>query len=253
MKDPVRVLVVDDEAPARAALRRMLSEDPEVEVVGCCADGKQALAALKTAAPEVLFLDVRMPGLDGFQVVQAAGPRPPRVVFVTAHAGHALEAFDAEAVDYVLKPFDDDRFARALARAKAAARADRTLALAARLSAELGGSPAEPPRYLERIAIPDREGVRVVPIAEIDWIEAQDYYVEVHSGGRGYLLRRSLKQLEERLDPRLFARVHRSAIVNVARIQSLRPATHGERDLVLRDGTQLKLSRMYRDRLAELL
>ena len=253
MKEPLRVLVVDDEAPARAALRRMLSEDPEVEVVGCCADGKEALAALRTHAPEVLFLDVRMPGLDGFQVVQAAGPRPPRVVFVTAHAGHALEAFDAEAVDYVLKPFDDERFARALSRAKAAARADRTLALAARLSAEVSGPAAEAPRYLERIAIPDREGVRVVPIAEIDWIEAQDYYVEVHSGGRGYLLRRSLKQLEERLDPRIFARVHRSAIVNVGRIESLRPASHGERDLVLRDGTQLKLSRMYRDRLAGLL
>jgi len=253
VKDPIRVLVVDDEAPARAALRRMLSDDPEVEVVGCCSDGKEALAALRTATPEVLFLDVRMPGLDGFQVVQAAGPRPPRVVFVTAHAGHALEAFDAEAVDYVLKPFDDDRFARALSRAKTAARADRTLALAARLSAEVSGTTPEAPRYLERIAIPDREGVRVLPIEEVDWIEAQDYYAEVHSGGRGYLLRRSLKQLEERLDPRRFARVHRSAIVNVDRIQSLRPATHGERDLVLRDGTQLKLSRMYRDRLAELL
>ena len=253
MKEPVRVLVVDDEAPARAALRRMLSEDPEVEVVGCCADGKEALTALRAHAPEVLFLDVRMPGLDGFQVVQAAGPRPPRVVFVTAHAGRALEAFDAEAVDYVLKPFDDERFARALSRAKVAARADRTLALAARLSAEVSGPAAEAPRYLERIAIPDREGVRVVPIAEIDWIEAQDYYVEVHSGGRGYLLRRSLKQLEERLDPRIFARVHRSAIVNVGRIESLRPASHGERDLLLRDGTQLKLSRMYRDRLASLL
>ena len=248
MKDPVRVLVVDDEAPARAALRRMLSEDPEVEVVGCCADGKRALAALKDLTPEVLFLDIRMPGLDGFQVVQAAGPRPPKVVFVTAHAGRALEAFDAEAVDYVLKPFDDDRFARALTRAKAAARADR-----ARLSDGVGGQDREVPRYLERVAIPDREGVRIVPIEEIDWIEAQDYYVEVHTAGRGYLLRRSLKQLEERLDPRRFARVHRSAIVNVARIQSLRPATHGERDLVLRDGTQLKLSRMYRDRLAGLL
>jgi len=248
VKDPVRVLVVDDEAPARAALRRMLSEDPEVEVVGCCADGKRALAALKDLAPEVLFLDIRMPGLDGFQVVQAAGPRPPKVVFVTAHAGRALEAFDAEAVDYVLKPFDDDRFARALTRAKAAARADR-----ARLSDGVGGQDREVPRYLERVAIPDREGVRIVPIEEIDWIEAQDYYVEVHTAGRGYLLRRSLKQLEERLDPRRFARVHRSAIVNVARIQSLRPATHGERDLVLRDGTQLKLSRMYRDRLAGLL
>jgi two-component system, LytTR family, response regulator len=246
VKDPVRVLVVDDEAPARAALRRMLSEDPEVDVVGCCADGKQALLALKSLAPEVLFLDVRMPGLDGFQVVQAAGPRPPRVVFVTAHAGRAPEAFDVEAVDYVLKPFDDDRFARALARAKAAARADR-----ARLAN--GAAAREAPRYLERIAIPDRDGIRIVPIEEIDWIAAQDYYVEVHSAGRGYLLRRSLKQLEERLDPRRFARIHRSAIVNVARIQSMRPATHGERDLVLRDGTQLKLSRMYRYRLAGLL
>jgi len=169
------------------------------------------------------------------------------VVFVTAHAGRALEAFDAEAVDYVLKPFDDDRFARALGRAKAAARADR--------ARPANGSAAgrEAPRYLERIAVPDRDGIRIVPIEEIDWIEAQDYYVEVHSAGRGYLLRRSLRQLEERLDPRRFARIHRSAIVNVARIQSMRPATHGERDLVLRDGTQLKLSRMYRDRLAGLL
>jgi two-component system LytT family response regulator len=251
--DPVRVLVVDDEAPARAAMRRMLSDDPEVEVVGCCADGREAVAAIQSASPEILFLDVRMPGLDGFEVVQAAGPRPPRVVFVTAHAGHALEAFDAEAVDYVLKPFDDERFARALTRAKAAARADRTLALAARLSAEVTGRQLERPRYLERIALPEREGVRVVSVGEIDWIEAQDYYVEVHTGGRGYLLRRSLKQLETRLDPRVFARVHRSAIVNVQRIQSMRPAPHGERDLILRDGTQLKLSRMYRDRLADLL
>jgi two-component system, LytTR family, response regulator len=183
--------------------------------------------------------------------MRAAGPRPPRVVFVTAHAGHALEAFDTEAVDYVLKPFDDDRFARAVSRAKAAARADRTLALAARLSAESRTQAA--PAYLDRIVVPDRDGVRVVPVGEIDWIEAQDYYVELHVGSRSYLLRRSLKLLEERLDPRQFARVHRSAIVNVARIQALRPATHGERDVLLRDGTQLKLSRMYRDRLAELL
>jgi two-component system, LytTR family, response regulator len=253
MSDPIRVLVVDDEAPARAALRRMLSDDPEIEVVGCCADGNAALAAIKATTPEVLFLDVRMPGIDGFEVVHAAGAHPPRVVFVTAHAGHALEAFDAAAVDYVLKPFDDDRFARALARAKAAARADRTVALAQRLSAEIGSDGAQPPRYLERIAIPDGETVRVVPVTEIAWIEAQDYYVEVHSGGRGYLLRRSLKQLEERLDPRCFARVHRGAIVNVAFIETLRAASHGERDLLLRDGTQLRLSRMYRDRLRELL
>ena len=251
MKERIRVLVVDDEAPARAALRQMLSEDPELEVVGCCSDGTQALAALRAHAPEVMFLDVRMPGLDGFQVLQAAGPRPPRVVFVTAHAGRALEAFDTEAVDYVLKPFDDERFGRALARAKAAALTDRTLAAAGRLPTERGG--ATNPAYLERIAVPDRDGVRIVDVSEIDWIEAQDYYVEVHCGGRGYLLRRSLKQLEERLDPRRFARVHRSAIVNVGRIVSLKPAAHGERDLTLRDGTRVKLSRMFRDRLAGLL
>ncbi len=250
MKEPIRVLIVDDEAPARAALRQMLLEDADVEIAGICCDGKEALAAMREKSPELVFLDVRMPGLDGFEVLQAAGQQAPRVVFVTAHAGHALEAFDAEAVDYVLKPFDDDRFARALARAKSAVLADRTVALARRLSAEVGAAPS---KYIERITVPDREGVRVVPVAEIDWIEAQDYYVEVHCGGRGYLLRRSLKQLEERLDPARFARVHRSAIVNRARIAELKPAAHGERDLVLRDGTHVKLSRMFRDRLAEFL
>jgi two-component system LytT family response regulator len=191
-----------------------------------------------------------MPGLGGFEVVEAAGTNPPRVVFVTAHPGHALEAFDAAAVDYVLKPFDDERFARALARAKMAARADRALALAQR---NAGAAAPSAPRYLERIAVPIDEGVRLVPVAEIDWIEAQDYYVEIHTGGRGYLLRRSLREFEERLDPQRFARVHRSAIVNVGFVESLRPATHGERDLLLRDGTRLKLSRVYRERLRDLL
>jgi two-component system LytT family response regulator len=253
MNAPIRVLVVDDEAPARAALRRLLSDDPEIEVVGCCADGASALTAIRTSAPEVLFLDVRMPRLSGFEVVQAAGDNPPRVVFVTAHSGHALEAFDAAAVDYLLKPFDDERFARAVARAKAAVRADRTVALAQRLSGELGGGTGAAPRYLERISIPAGDSVRVVPIAEIDWIEAQDYYVEVHTGGRGYLLRRSLKEFEERLDPRQFARVHRRANVNVDFVESLRPTSHGERELLLRDGTRLKLSRVYRERLRDLL
>jgi two-component system, LytTR family, response regulator len=244
-----KVLVIDDEAPIRLLCRVNL-EAEGIDVVEA-ADGPTGIDKAKEETPDVVLLDVMMPGLDGFQVMRAAGPRPPRVVFVTAHAGHALEAFDTEAVDYVLKPFDDDRFARAVSRAKAAARADRTLALAARLSAESRTQAA--PEYLDRIVVPDRDGVRVVPVGQIDWIEAQDYYVELHVGNRSYLLRRSLKLLEERLDPRQFARVHRSAIVNVARIQALRPATHGERDVLLRDGTQLKLSRMYRDRLAELL
>jgi two-component system LytT family response regulator len=253
MNGPIRVLVVDDEAPARAALRRMLSEDPEVEVVGCCADGASALASVRADAPELLFLDIRMPGLGGFEVVQAAGEHPPRVVFVTAHGGHALEAFDAAAVDYVLKPFDDERFARALARAKAAVRADRTVAIAQGLSSDPAGTVRPTSPYLDWISVPSGDEVRVVPVAEIDWIEAQDYYVEVHTGGRGYLLRRSLKEFEERLDPRRFARVHRRAIVNLSFVESLRPTSHGERDLRLRDGTRLKLSRVYRKRLRDLL
>jgi two-component system LytT family response regulator len=253
VRGPLRVLVVDDEAPARAALEALVAADPEVELVGSCADGERALQALRAHAPEIVLLDVRMPGLDGFEVMRAAGPRPPRVVFVTAHAERALEAFDSDAVDYVLKPFDDERFARALGRAKAAARADRALALAARLAEELGEERAAEPSYLARMTVPAGDGVRVLPVEEIDWIEAQDYCCEVHAGGKGYLLRRSLKQLEARLDPRRFARVHRSAIVNVARVQVLEPASHGERDLVLRDGTRLRLSRVYRDRLGDLL
>jgi len=180
---PLRVLVVDDEAPARAALCHLLGRDAEIQVVGVCGDGSAALEALAASAPEIVFLDVRMPGLDGFEVLRAAGACPARVVFVTAHAERAPEAFDVEAIDYVLKPFDDERFARALSRAKAAVRADRT-------RAGDGGGVAGP-RWLERLTVPTVDGVRVLEAGEIDWIEAQDYCVEVHAGGRGYLLRRS--------------------------------------------------------------
>jgi two-component system LytT family response regulator len=242
---PLRVLVVDDEAPARAALCHLLGRDAEIQVVGVCGDGSAALEALAASAPEIVFLDVRMPGLDGFEVLRAAGACPARVVFVTAHAERAPEAFDVEAIDYVLKPFDDERFARALSRAKAAVRADRT-------RAGDGGGVAGP-RWLERLTVPTVDGVRVLEAGEIDWIEAQDYCVEVHAGGRGYLLRRSLRELEARLDPARFARVHRSAIVNVARVQHLATAGHGERALRLRDGTQLKLSRHFRGGLLGIL
>jgi two-component system LytT family response regulator len=238
----IRVLVVDDEAPARAALRALLAPDPELEVVGACASGSEALAVLRAQPVDLLFLDVRMPGLDGLEVAREVRPRPPEVIFVTAYAEHALEAFDVEAVDYLLKPYDDERFARALERGKAAVRARRVAPPAASRQG-----------FVERLTIPTRDGVQLVPVAEVDWFGAQDYYVEVHVGTRSYLLRRSLRKLEDELDPTLFARVHRSSIVNVSRIATLEPASHGERDLVLRDGTRLHLSRVYRDRLAALL
>lgn len=240
MKKFVRTLVVDDEAPARAALCHLLSEDPEVEIVGACANGQEALEALRTQTVDLVFLDVRMPGLDGFEVLRAA-QQTPKVVFVTAFVDYAVEAFDIEAVDYLLKPFDDERFARALGRAKTALMTVGT-ANAGRL--ERHQSP-----YLERLLIPSREGAQVLNVSEIDWFEAQDYYVEVHVGKRGYLLRKSLRRLEQGLDPSCFVRIHRSAIVNVAQIRYLETATHGERELVLRDGTRLHLSRVYRKRL----
>lgn len=242
----VRALVVDDEAPARAALCRLLAGDPEVEVVGACANGAEALATLRQRPVDVVFLDVKMPEIDGFELVRITGRETPKVVFVTAHAEHALEAFDVEAVDFLLKPFDDERFERALGRAKAAIRTDCSLE---------GRDPSRRLRsgFLERLTVPTRDGLQVLSVQAIDWFGAQDYYVEAHAGGRSYLLRKSLRRLDRELDPRHFARVHRSAIVNIDRIRTLEPATHGERDLVLHDGTRLHLSRVYRTRLARLL
>lgn len=253
---PIRTVIADDEAPGRRTLRLLLGADPEIAVVAECASGPETLAAIRAHEPDLLFLDVQMPGADGFEVLEALrGERSPRVVFATAHGEHALRAFDVSAVDYLLKPFDDERFARALERAKDAVRERRALALARRLGA-LVGSP-EPPagseRPLERIAVREGRGVRLVAVEDIDWIGAQDYYAELHAGPHSYLVREALRSLERRLDPRRFARIHRGAIVNVTRVRALEPATHGEWTVILRDGERLRLSRSHRESLGALL
>jgi len=248
----VRTLLADDEAMARDTLRRLLSADPEVLLVGEAGSGAEAAAAIRRLSPDLVFLDVQMPEGTGLEVAAAlSGAEPPRVVFVTAFAEHALPAFDLCAVDYLLKPFDDERFARALLRAKRAVREREALDLARRLGA-LAGGPAGP-APLSRIAVREGSEVRLVPVEEIDWIGAQDYYAELHTGPKSYLLRQPLRSLEERLDPRVFARVHRSAIVNVTRVRALEPASHGEWNLVLRDGSRLRLSRSHRSALGALL
>jgi two-component system, LytTR family, response regulator len=252
---PVRVLLVDDEAPARLALRALLHEDVEVELVGECANGAEAAAAIRDVKPDLVFLDVQMPGLSGFEVIEAlGGERAPAVVFVTAHAEHALRAFDVQAVDYLLKPFDDERFARAVARGKEAVRQRRALALAGHLAALLGdgGVAAEPGAaaqgaWLERFTIRTNDGVLLVPVAEVEWIGAQDYYAEIHCGARSWLVREPLRDLERRLDPHRFARIHRGAIVNLAFVGAIRTGARGADRVVLRDGTSLPLSRGYRD------
>lgn len=255
-QDPVRVLLVDDEAPARLALRALLRDDPEVAIVGECANGDDARAALRDLRPDLVFLDVQMPGRSGFEAIAAlGGERAPAVVFVTAHAEHALRAFDVPAVDYLLKPFDDERFARALARGKDAVRQRRALAVAGHLAALLGDgaapAEAEAPQGapLERFTVRTQGGVVLVPVDDVQWIGAQDYYAEIHCGPRSWLVREPLRDLERRLDARRFVRIHRGAIVNLAFVSAIRSGARGADRVVLRDGTSLPLSRGHRDAL----
>jgi len=274
----LRAVIVDDEPLAREAIRLALRRDREVVVVGEHASGGAALAALARDEADLLFLDVRMPGLDGLEVLGQLAI-PPITVVVSASSEHALPAFDLEVVDYVLKPFDDQRFARAVDRAKRHARARRdgtaepprspqgrlargttpadglppgASAAEARRGSNDGPGPAHP-GVVERIVI--RNGARLATLAtdDIDWIEAQDYYAELHAGGRTYLVRQSLHKLAASLDPARFVRIHRKTIVNVRRVKELEPLFHGEYVVFLHDGTRLKLSRTFKDHLHRLL
>ena len=234
----MKVVIVDDEPLARRGIRVRLERIDGVEIVAECGSGSAAVRAIREHSPDVVFLDVQMPGLDGFGVVREVGAdRMPVTIFVTAYDTHAIEAFDADALDYLLKPIDDERFARAVERAR------RRLA-----ERRAGASPAEPPAA-SRILVRDRGRVLVLNHDDIDWIAAEGDYVRVHAGGRGHLVRDTMVAMEARLDPARFARIHRSAIVNVSRVKEVR--SHGERDYlaVLRDGTRLKVSRTYRRRL----
>jgi two-component system LytT family response regulator len=255
---PLRVLVADDERLARETILGLLAADPDPLVVEDCASGTEAVASINAAAPDVLCLDVQMPEVDGFEVLQRVdAERIGAVIFVTAHDRFALQAFEAQAVDYLLKPFDDDRFRLMLERAKQRVRERRTHRLTRELLGALGpGLPVHEtgaPEYLQRLAIKASGRVSLLRVEDVDWIEAADYCVRVHAGGRVHLLREPMKDLESRLDPRHFFRVHRSAIVNLSRIRELCPYFRGEWLLTLMDGTQLRLSRARRDQLRAVL
>ncbi|WP_239014030.1 LytR/AlgR family response regulator transcription factor [Archangium violaceum] len=258
---PIRVLLVDPERSARQCLSTRLAADPEVEVVGECASGPDALQMLRRHSVDVIFLDVEMPGMDGFQVLREAGSaHTGATIFVNADATYALKAFEAHALDYLLKPYDDERLTRVLARAKEHVRGGRIQTLARQLAGLLGSTPsaaapAPPPapRYLERLVVKEVGRMAFLSVSEVDWLEAEDYYVQVHTGGQTHLLRQSLRELEAQLDPHQFVRIHRSTIVNARRVRELRPLFHGEYQVLLGDGTCLKLSRGYRERLDALL
>ena len=255
---PIRTLIVDDEQMARASIRVLLGSDPEIELVGECASGVDAVTAIAARSPDLVFLDVQMPRMNGFEVLEAIGDaRRFVVVFVTAYDSYAIEAFDVQALDYVLKPFDDRRFHRAVERAKDRIRHARLDHIASELvNVMAGAAPADKPPANdphERIVIRDGGRTVFVPLSDIDWIEAADYYVQLHVGKKSYLLREPMRDLEARLDPKRFMRIHRSAIVAIDRVTELRPSAHGDHCVRLRDGTDLKLSRARRGRLRVLL
>ncbi len=242
----LRILIVDDESVARRRIRRLLTAEHDVTVIGECGDGGSAIAAIAAEHPDLVFLDVQMPERDGFEVLQAVPPPElPAILFVTAYDRYALRAFDVHAIDFLLKPFTRERFRIALVRARERLeRRDRDAGLAA-----LAASLRQRPRYLSRVPVRTGDRIVLVDVTTVDWLEAADNYVRLHVQKREYLLRETLASLESQLDPNRFARIHRSAIVQIDRIAELHPATHGDFDVLLRDGTRLTLSRTWRDRL----
>ena len=251
---PLRVLVADDEHAARAAIVTLLADDDDVAVAGEAADGQTTLEAIRRDAPDIVFLDIQMPELDGFAVLRALDPAAmPVVVFVTAYDRFALQAFEAHALDYLLKPFDDERFYKALARAKQQARQNSLGALGDRLMDLLGATAPASPRFLQRLVIRNGGRATVVDTAEIDWIEADGDYLTVHAGRARHVMRETMKDIEQSLDPARFVRVHRSTIVNIGRIRGLEPYYRGEYVVILQDGTKVKLSRGYQQHLESAL
>ncbi len=257
----IKTIIVDDEPLARKGIEALLQRDAEIEVVGSYSNGKKAIKAIAEKSPDLLFLDIQMPGMDGFQVLsKIATETMPVVVFVTAYDEYALQAFQVHALDYLLKSYSDEQFTNALARAKQHIREKRTRKMTDRLFALMethketlssdrtsGENQAE--NYLERLVIKERGRVFFIKTAEIDWIESADYYVCLHVNKKSHLLREAIKGLAKRLDPSKFQRVHRSTIVNLDRIKELQPYQHGDYIIILHDGTKLKLSRNYRSNL----
>jgi two-component system, LytTR family, response regulator len=249
----IRVVIVDDEPLARQRIRNLLAEADDIEVIAECANGREAIQAIEEAPPDLLFLDIQMPELDGFDVLQAIGVGGVAVViFVTAYDQFALRAFEAHALDYLLKPFDDERFEAALQRARGQIRQQQGGDLDRRLRAlleEVRGARG----YLQRLTVPTGHRNVFIRTEEIDWIAAERNYVRLHVGGQAYLLRENLSRIESALDPARFCRIHRSTIVNIDRIQAVESLFRGEYLVVLHDGTKLTSGRSYRRNLHTLM
>jgi len=249
----IKALIVDDEPLARSMTRRMLDGHANIELVGECESGEDAVATIRTLKPDLVFLDVQMPGLDGFAVIEAlASERLPHVIFITAYDQYAVRAFEVHALDYLLKPFDRERFEQALRRAVRQIETEQSGELNERILALL--AERQPPApYLERFIIKTAGRVFFLKAGEIEWVEAEGNYVVLHAGGKRHLFREAISNVETRLDPRKFQRIGRSAIVNLDSIRELQPWFRGDYKIILHDGTELKLSHRFRDNLNKYL
>jgi len=267
--EKLKVLIVDDEDLARRGLRLRLHRFHDVEIVGECSNGRQALSRISELEPDLVFLDVQMPGLDGFDVVRhLQQDNMPAVVFVTAFDQYAIRAFDVFAVDYVLKPVDEERLVRALDRARRHKRETQHFDEKRKLLAVIGEITGKSPgdleiwldkgyvsseRFPEKISIRDGSTVKLLPVEQIEWVDAAGDYMCLHAGGQVHVMRTTMKTLENQLNPTRFQRIHRSTIVNVSRVQEITPHQNGEYHLHLECGTRLKMSRNYKDRLQKLI
>jgi two-component system LytT family response regulator len=247
--DRIRALIVDDEKPARRRLAELLSREPSIEVTGEARDGAEAVALVRAHAPDLMFLDIQMPDLDGFGVLAALEPEHvPVTVFVTAYDRYAIQAFEARAIDYLLKPYSDQRFEAALRRAGEFIRSRGAGEAQQRIGTLLDDRAAASPEggYLERLVLKSAGRVTFIGVEDVDWIEASGVYVNLHVGQRAHLYRSSLAHLLQRLDPKRFVRVHRSLAVNTDRIRELQPRSHGDYTVVLKSGLELVMSRGFR-------
>ncbi len=265
--EKIRTIIVDDEPLAREGIRLLVGNDPQIEVVGECSTGQEAATKIQCLSPDLVFLDVQMPEMNGFEALARVGAEQmPTIVFVTAYDQYALKAFEAQALDYLLKPFSDERFYKTLARAKSqleqrkAKEENRNLqALLEQYQIDQNSTAQETTlrsgasRHLDRLIIKSGGHIAFLDIDEIDWIEAADYCVLLHVGWKSHLLRERLTELESKLDPQKFLRIHRSTIVNIARIRELQGRSSGSYDVMLRDGTKLRLSRRRREILQAVL
>jgi two-component system LytT family response regulator len=249
----IRALIVDDEPPARELIATLLRDEPDVEVVGECPNGRSAVDAIKRLAPDLVFLDIQMPGLDGFGALAELTPdRWPLIIFVTAFDRHALRAFEVHAIDYLLKPFEYERLRAAVGRAReqlthrqGAARQEKLISLLEDLRGH--------ERDWDRIAIRESNGVVFVKLEEIDWIEADGNYLRLHAGKRTHLLRETMNSADERLSGKKFLRISRSVLVNLERVKEWQPMFHGDSVVILEDRTRLTVSRVYREKLDALM